>query len=64
MNKKQKFIQEINEGYLSKGDSIILGGAILDGEPLSDTFVKIPLNYPGSLRAAFFLRNSSTNDGY
>ena len=43
MNNKQKFIQEINEGYLSKGDSIILGGAILDGEPLSDTFVKIPL---------------------
>ncbi|WP_348825690.1 helicase HerA-like domain-containing protein [Flavobacterium aestuarii] len=43
MSKKEKFIEQINEGYLSKGDSITLGGAILDGEALSDTFVKIPL---------------------
>ncbi|RZJ48523.1 MAG: DUF853 family protein [Flavobacterium sp.] len=31
------------KGYLSKGDSIILGGAILDGEPLSEAHVKVPL---------------------
>jgi DNA helicase HerA-like ATPase len=43
MSKKNDFIQHINEGYLSKGESITLGGAILDGEPLADTFVKIPL---------------------
>ncbi|REG96336.1 helicase HerA-like domain-containing protein [Flavobacterium aquicola] len=43
MSKKENFIQLINEGYLSKGESIILGGAILDGEALPDTFVKIPL---------------------
>jgi DNA helicase HerA-like ATPase len=43
MSKKDDFIQHINDGYLSKGESITLGGAILDGEPLADTFVKIPL---------------------
>jgi DNA helicase HerA-like ATPase len=43
MNKKDDFIKHINDGYLSKGESITLGGAILDGESLADTFVKIPL---------------------
>lgn len=43
MNKKDNFIQDINNGYLSKGDSIILGGAILDGEPVAEVHVKIPL---------------------
>ncbi|SFD41594.1 helicase HerA-like domain-containing protein [Flavobacterium phragmitis] len=43
MNKKDNFIEAINKGYSSKGDSIILGGAILDGEPLAEAHVKIPL---------------------
>jgi DNA helicase HerA-like ATPase len=43
MSIKDDFIQHINNGYLSKGESITLGGAILDGKPLADTFVKIPL---------------------
>jgi DNA helicase HerA-like ATPase len=43
MSKTDDFIQHINDGYLSKGESITLGGAILDGKPLADTFVKIPL---------------------
>ncbi|WP_017496149.1 helicase HerA-like domain-containing protein [Flavobacterium sp. WG21] len=43
MNKKDNFIQDINNGYSSKGDSIILGSAILDGEPLGEAHVKIPL---------------------
>jgi len=43
MSKKENFIQLINEGYLSQGESITLGGAILDGEAIPDTFVKIPL---------------------
>jgi len=37
------FSKYINDGYTSKGDSIILGGAILNGEPVADTFVKVPL---------------------
>lgn len=37
------FSKYINEGYTSKGESIILGGAILNGEALADTFVKVPL---------------------
>ncbi|MGE6355821.1 helicase HerA-like domain-containing protein [Flavobacterium sp. NPDC079362] len=43
MNKKDNFIQDMNNGYLSKGDNIILGGAILDGEPIAEVHVKIPL---------------------
>src|SRR6478609_329449 len=43
MSNKENFIKQINEGYLSQGESITLGGAILDGEALADTFVKIPL---------------------
>lgn len=43
MSKKEKFIQQINDGYLSKGESITLGAAILDGEVLPNTFIKIPL---------------------
>lgn len=43
MSKKEDFIQQINNGYSSKGDSIVLGGAILDNEALPNTFVKIPL---------------------
>ena len=37
------FSKHINEGYASKGESITLGGAILNGEPVADTFVKVPL---------------------
>ncbi|GAA6770819.1 hypothetical protein AAGS39_15640 [Flavobacterium sp. CGRL2] len=43
MNRKDNFIAAINTGYSSKGDSIILGGAMLDGEPLAEAHVKIPL---------------------
>ncbi|MEN0011675.1 helicase HerA-like domain-containing protein [Flavobacterium nitrogenifigens] len=43
MNKKENFISDITTGYSSKGDSIILGGAMLDGEPIAEAHVKIPL---------------------
>ncbi|KAB1153740.1 helicase HerA-like domain-containing protein [Flavobacterium luteum] len=43
MSKKDNFIQILNEGYTSKGGSIILGGAMLDGEAISNVHVKIPL---------------------
>ena len=43
MNKQESFKKFIDQGYESKGDSIILGGAILDGEAVQDTFIKVPL---------------------
>ena len=43
MSKKEEFIQKINEGYLSKGESIVLGGALFEGEAIADVHVKIPL---------------------
>jgi uncharacterized protein len=43
MSKKEDFIQHINTGYTSKGESLVLGAAILDGEPVGETKVKIPL---------------------
>jgi uncharacterized protein len=43
MSKKDDFIQTITNGYLPKGESITLGGAMLDGEVIPNTQVKIPL---------------------
>lgn len=37
------FREHINTGYSFKGESIILGGALLDGKCLPETYVKIPL---------------------
>ncbi len=43
MGKKEDFVKLINDGYTTKGESLILGGAILDGEPVGNAHVKIPL---------------------
>lgn len=43
MDLKEKFISTIQEGYTFKGDSILLGGAILNGECLSGNNIKVPL---------------------
>ncbi|HJR99749.1 MAG TPA: helicase HerA-like domain-containing protein [Flavobacterium sp.] len=43
MNNIDNFIKHINDGYNSKGESILLGGAILNGEALNNAHVKIPL---------------------
>lgn len=43
MSTKNNFIQHINNGYTSKGASILLGAAILENEPVGETQVKIPL---------------------
>jgi uncharacterized protein len=43
MSNTEKFTQQIYDGYLSKGESIIIGGAMLDGVALANTQVKIPL---------------------
>lgn len=38
------FIQAISSGYTFKGDSIVLGASMLDGEPVSEAVVRIPLS--------------------
>ncbi len=43
MANKQEFFDHINEGYTTKGDSIVLGAAMLEGEAITNAFVKIPL---------------------
>ncbi|MEM0575874.1 helicase HerA-like domain-containing protein [Flavobacterium polysaccharolyticum] len=43
MDQKTEFKSAVTEGYTSKGESIVLGGAILNGETIADAFVKIPL---------------------
>jgi DNA helicase HerA-like ATPase len=43
MDRKNTFASQINEGYTCNGDSIILGAAMLDGVPIADAQVKIPL---------------------
>lgn len=43
MKTKETFIPYINEGYSSKGDSIVLGAAILNNEPIGEAHIKIPL---------------------
>jgi len=43
MDRKDKFIQQIKEGYTFKGDSFVIGGAMLDGEAIPGLHVKVPL---------------------
>ena len=43
MSKKEDFIQHIINGYLTKGENIIIGSALLDGEVIAEAHVKIPL---------------------
>lgn len=43
MSKTAKFQEAIQSGYTFKGDSITLGGALLDGEAVPDTHIKVPL---------------------
>ena len=43
MSKKGDFFEHINNGYSTKGDSIALGAAMLEGENLTDALIKVPL---------------------
>ncbi|MDX1278869.1 helicase HerA-like domain-containing protein [Oceanihabitans sediminis] len=43
MSKKEEFIKHITEGNSTKGDYITLGSAMLDGETITDAFIKVPL---------------------
>src|SRR5688572_15567659 len=38
------FLNEINKGYSFEGESIILGVAVLEGNPQKETFIRIPLS--------------------
>lgn len=43
MSRIEEFNQHIISGYACKGDFITIGGAILDGQPVPNTHVNIPL---------------------
>lgn len=43
MDKNNVFTDLIRKGYFSKGESIVLGSAILDGETIADARIQIPL---------------------
>ncbi|MCS6934459.1 MAG: DUF853 domain-containing protein [Chitinophagales bacterium] len=43
MSKQERFAESIRSGYEFKGKSIMLGGAMLDGEVISGLLVKAPL---------------------
>ncbi|MCB0373580.1 MAG: DUF853 family protein, partial [Muricauda sp.] len=43
MGDKEKFFEHIEQGYTMKGDSITVGAAMLDGETITNAFVKVPL---------------------
>ena len=43
MADKQAFFDYINEGNTTKGDAIVLGAAMLDGETVTNALVKVPL---------------------
>lgn len=43
MNSADQFKTEITEGYAFKGDSILLGGAMLNGESIPGAQIKAPL---------------------
>lgn len=43
MANKAKFIEQLNTRYQAKGDSIVLGKGMLDGEVVPEVDVRIPL---------------------
>ncbi|GEQ87145.1 ATPase [Patiriisocius marinistellae] len=43
MADKQAFFDHIIEGYKTKGDAIVMGAAMVNGETITDALVKIPL---------------------
>ncbi len=43
MTNKEKFFEHIEQGYATKGDYIIMGAGMLDGETVTNAYVKVPL---------------------
>ena len=42
MSREESFLKDIAEGYAIQGDAIVLGAAMIDGEPVADALVQIP----------------------
>jgi len=43
MERKETFFNHITDGYKTKGDYLVFGSAMLDGETIKDAYVKVPL---------------------
>ncbi|MBT8186394.1 MAG: DUF853 family protein [Croceitalea sp.] len=43
MNNKEKFLAHIEKGYATKGDYLIMGAGMVDGETVNKAFIKVPL---------------------
>ncbi|RYC53552.1 helicase HerA-like domain-containing protein [Flagellimonas olearia] len=43
MDNKEKFFEQIEQGYTTKGDYITVGAGMLGGETITNAFIKIPL---------------------
>ena len=42
MSAKEEFFEHIESGYSCKGDFIVMGAAMLDGETINGAHVKVP----------------------
>lgn len=43
MANKEKFLKQISEGYNFKGDSLVIGTSIFEGQAVENTLIKVPL---------------------
>ncbi|MEM1338355.1 MAG: helicase HerA-like domain-containing protein [Bacteroidota bacterium] len=43
MDRKEKFLAHLEKGYTMKGDYIAMGAGMVDGETVTNAFVKVPL---------------------
>ena len=43
MSRKEEFLAHIEKGYTTKGDFITMGAGMVDGETITNAFVKVPL---------------------